>query len=91
MRKAFSELANFSKMTDMPVRIDDVIHKTHIELTKEGTEAAAATAVMVAKNTSVSPRTDRIIKKVYLDRPFLYAIIDTKTGVPLFLGVINTL
>ena len=29
-------------------------------------------------------------KQVYLDRPFLYSIIDTETGIPVFIGVLNT-
>ena len=31
------------------------------------------------------------IKQVYLDRPFVYAIIDVKTGVPLFIGAVQSL
>ena len=87
IRTAFSRQADFSKMSKDKVHIDDVLHKTHITVTKEGTEAAAVTAVM-GNATSVAP-TPMVTKKVYLNRPFLYAILDTATGFPLFLGVVN--
>ena len=89
IRRAFSAgNADFSKMSETGMRIDDVIHKTHIELTKTGTEAAAATAVVCAA-TSVGPGVPPTVRKVYLDRPFVYAILDVKSGVPLFIGVLN--
>ena len=89
IKRAFSDLADFSAMTSLPVMIDDILHKTYIDLNKEGTEAAAVTAVLIKANGVYDP--DRIVKKVYLNRPFVYSIIDTKTGLPLFLGVVNTL
>ena len=86
---AFSDKADFSGMTNLPVKIDDILHKTYIDLNKNGTEAAAVTAVLVAETTAYEP--EKTIKKVYLNRPFVYAIIDTKTGLPLFLGAVNTI
>ena len=68
--------------------VDSVLHKTHIELDKNGTKAAAATAVIVNVATSVGP-TDPP-KEVYLDRPFIYAIVEAETGLPVFIGVVNT-
>ena len=89
IKKAFSkDSSDFSKMSSKGIHIDDVIHKTHIDLTKEGTEAAAATAVVMKAN-SIRPVSKPTVKKVYLNRPFIYAIIDSKTGIPLFLGVVN--
>lgn len=66
--------------------VDDVLHKTHIELDKNGTSAAAATAI-IAKAGSVP--IDKAIE-VHLDRPFVYALVDTTTGVSLFLGIVNS-
>jgi len=88
IRKAFSSAADFSKMSAQSFCIDDVIHKTHIDVTKNGTEAAAVTAVTV-KNTSFKPVAGKTVKNVYLNRPFVYAIIDTQSGIPLFMGVLN--
>ena len=66
-----------------------VLHKTHIEVDKNGTKAAAATAVIVNKVTSVEVTKPRL--DIDLDHPFVYAIIDTKTKMPLFIGVVNSL
>jgi len=89
MSTAFSGNANFSKMTKAAVCIDDVLHKTHIRVDKSGTEAAAVTAVVVKASSVMKP--PAVIKEVFLDRPFVYAIIDTQTGIPLFLGIVNAL
>ncbi len=67
--------------------ISGVIHKTHIEVSESGTVAAAATAVTVAAE-SYNPNQPQP-KYVYLDRPFLYAILDLATGVPLFIGTVS--
>ncbi|MBQ2640610.1 MAG: proteinase inhibitor I4 serpin, partial [Lachnospiraceae bacterium] len=83
-------LADFTGMTppDQPVNISDVIHKTHIELDKNGTKAAAVTAVVFEKS-SLIPDDKR--KNVKLDHPFVYAIIDNESGIPLFIGTVKTL
>lgn len=75
-------------MSKQRLRIDDVVQKAYIKLDKSGTEAAAATAV-VMKTSSFRPQTEPKVYKVYLNRPFVYAIIDTVSGVPLFMGVVN--
>jgi len=79
--------ADFSGMgesTNGALYISDVIHKTHIELDNKGTKAAAVTGVVVNCYTAYIPAK---VKNVVLDRPFVYAIIDTQTGLPVFLGV----
>jgi serpin B len=88
VRQAFSDGADFSGLTDDPVCLDAILHKTYINLNKNGTEAAAVTAVIV-KAGSVRPPEQLEEKQVYLDRPFVYAIVDTQTGLPLFLGVVS--
>ena len=82
----FSRNANLSGMTKSRIYVDDVLHKTYINVNKNGTEAAAATAIIM-KAGSVITQTQ--VKEVYLDRPFVYALIDVKTGVPLFIGVVK--
>ena len=96
MGLAFSNAANFQPMMapDSPeyqdgLRIDDVIHKTHIEVNQDGTKAAAVTAVIVDKAGAVFDQDPP--KKVYLNRPFVYALVDCKTGNPLFLGLVETI
>lgn len=60
--------------------IDDVYHKAFISLDEAGTEAAAATAVVVARAAPTPP------KEVTVDRPFIYMIRDIETDAILFLG-----
>ena len=90
MTTAFSEAADFSRMADPTpespsLNISDVLHKTHIELDENGTKAAAATAVIIEKSSSM-PGESPI--ELNFNRPFVYALVDTGTGVPLFIGEI---
>lgn len=87
IKRAFSGNAAFRNMTDDSVCIDEILHKTYIDVNRNGTEAAAATAVIM-KESSLPIRQE--VRKVYLDRPFVYAIIDVKTGVPVFIGTVNS-
>lgn len=73
--------ADFSGIED-GIYISDVIHETYIEVTKKGTRAAAASAVTMRKSASFAMD----VKHVELDRPFMYAIVDTATGTPVFIG-----
>ena len=82
MPTAFSDRADFSPMThDVALMIDDVLHQGFIAVDEHGTEAAAATAVVM---TETSARVD--MATVVVDRPFLFVIHDTELGVPLFTG-----
>lgn len=66
------------------LRILDVLHKAFVNTDEDGTEAAAATAVIVGR-TSVP-----VTRPVHIDRPFVYAIRDRATGAIVFLGqVVN--
>ena len=80
MPTAFSDSADFSSISGGKLLISDVLHKTKISVTEEGTRAAAATGVVM----SAAPDGD---KQVILNRPFMYMIIDTETMLPLFAGV----
>ena len=78
--------ADFSNMTgDKSLYIGSVLHKTHIELDANGTKAAAATAVTMDAKCALD---ESLPKTVYLDRPFVYAIMDTRTGLPVFMGTV---
>ena len=66
--------------------ISNVFHKTHIEVDEEGTKAAAATAVTMDVSGAI-PADDNQ-KYINLDRPFAYAIMDTQTGLPVFMGTV---
>ncbi|MBO4651562.1 MAG: serpin family protein [Clostridiales bacterium] len=90
MEDAFSRNADFSNMTSEAVLIDEVIHKTYIEVNAQGTRAAAATAVEIKTHSASIADPFEEIKYVICDRPFAYAIVDTDTGLPVFLGTVET-
>ncbi len=69
---------------DTNIYIDDVLHKTRIELSEAGTKAAAVTAVIMA-TTSIDLTEP---EEVHFDRPFLYMIYDKESELPVFLGTI---
>lgn len=62
------------------------IHKAFIEVNEKGTEAAAATAVIVGKSASIGSSEEIVFNA---NRPFLYFIQEKTTGSILFMGVVN--
>lgn len=95
METAFdSSKADFSKINDLsvegalPLYIDDVLHKTKIEVTEKGTKAAAATAVIMGLGAAAPIQKKEVY--IYLNRPFVYMIVD-KNNVPLFIGAATQL
>jgi len=85
VRTAFTPRADFSGITaDEPLYINAVLHKAFIDVGEKGTEAAAATAVTMRTLALVrKPQPD---VQLVFDRPFLFVITDTESGLPLFLG-----
>ncbi len=67
--------------------IGQVIHKTFIEVDTFGTKAAAVTLVDMKEETASTEL--EYTKKVILDRPFVYMIIDTETDLPIFIGTMT--
>lgn len=80
---AFSQtLADLSGMNGKKdLYVSAALHKAFVEVTEAGTEAAAATAVVVGVKSAAEPP-----PTVRADRPFLFLIRDTQTGLILFLG-----
>lgn len=89
MAGAFEENADFSKMAETNTGllfIKKVLHKTFIQVDRHGTKAAAITSIeMDNKDAVMEPP-----KMVILDRPFVYAIVDTDTGLPIFIGAVSS-
>ena len=82
MPKAFSMDADFSGMDGTQnLFVSDVFHKAFVAVDEEGTEAAAATAVIIS--LTAVPIVD---VELTIDRPFIYLIRDTDTGSILFMG-----
>jgi serpin B len=76
------ERAEFSGMTTAEqLYISNVVHQANITVDEKGTEAAAATAV-VMRTTAMPAEPVRLV----VDRPFLFALRDVPTGAILFLG-----
>lgn len=85
MPTAFSGSADFSGMTGrMDFAIDEVIHQAFVEVDEEGTEAAAATAVIM-RTTSIGPTTPVF----RADHPFMFVIQERESGGILFLGRVS--
>jgi serpin B len=75
--------ADFSGITTADrLFISNVVHQANIDVDEKGTTAAAATAV-VMKDTAAMPGGSVVLR---VDKPFLFAVRDTKTGAILFLG-----
>jgi serpin B len=94
MQIAFGAKADFGKMTesedepeDERLYISRVRHKAFVEINEEGTEAAAATAVIMAKCESIAPTTERFT--FVADHPYLFLIQDKNTDAILFMGSIT--
>ena len=81
MQAPFAE-ADFSGMDGTrDLFISEVVHKAFVSVDEEGTEAAAATAVVMRFTAAPSPPVEMTV-----DRPFIYMIRDLKTGTILFVG-----
>ena len=90
MPSAFdSKKADFSKMATSPAGnlvIGRVGHNTHILLNENGTKAGAATYVEMKCESMAEPPNYRELR---FDRPFIYVIYETDTGLPLFIGTVR--
>ena len=64
------------------IYLSQVIHKTFISVAEKGTKAGAATVVAAAEECAMEE-----VKRVVLNRPFLYMIVDTESNTPVFMGV----
>lgn len=85
MPSAFTGNADFSEMVkNGGVCIDEVLHKSYIEVNEKGTEAAAATSVEMKE--AASP----IMKIMNVNQPFFFVIRDNESGIILFMGEVNS-
>ena len=80
MRKPFAASADFTGMSESGGLISEVIHKAYVNVDEEGTEAAAATGVVMI-TTSIEPT-----PTFRADHPFLFLIRDRVSGSILFMG-----
>jgi len=92
MENAFDEeRADFSGLgtsKDGNIYINRVLHKTYICVDGLGTRAGAATTVEMISETAMLEEEEYFVT---LNRPFVYAIVEEETNIPLFIGVVNHL
>ena len=80
-----ADLSGMGSTSTGMLYINQVLHKTFINVDEKGTQAGAATMV-AAGDGAEAPHE---VKQVHLDRPFLYMIVDTRKNLPLFIGTMT--
>lgn len=81
-----ADLTGAGRGVDGPLYISYVFQRVKVDVDEEGTEAAAVTEIATAEGCAL-PADEPIV--LTFDKPFVYAIVDTETGVPLFAGVME--
>ncbi len=83
MNRAFTDLADFTNIANASLKISKVIHDTYVEVTEEGTEAAAVTIIEIVKTSMPIPQPTPVFR---VNKPFIFVIREKSTGVILFIG-----
>ena len=86
MQAAFTDAADFSLLSDTPLKIDAVQQKTYLQVDESGTIGAAVTSIPMMEATAVQTEEP---KTVYLTRPYLCVIFDHETQSIVFLGIVT--
>lgn len=84
IKEAFTDWADFSSISTVPLRADRMIHRAKIKVDRNGARADAATMIVLL--TGIPPEEK---KYILIDRPFVFAIVHEKLGIPVFTGVVN--
>jgi serpin B len=83
MPTAFTSEADFSGISARKLAISQVVHSAYVDMSEQGTEAAAATGVVVSRAMAAMPQPVVVFRA---DHPFLFLIRDSRSGVILFIG-----
>ena len=86
MKKAFTNEADFSSMSDISTYISLVQQATRLKVDEEGSEGAAVTVI---EGELMSPLPEEEVD-FFLDRPFLFQILEPATGTVLFMGQVGS-
>ncbi len=84
MGEAFSTNADFSRMFD-PAYIEDILHSAKITVDESGTKAGSSTVIEPA------PSSPAPYAYLHFNRPFMYAIIENQSNIPVFIGTVTDL
>jgi len=91
MKTAFDKKkANFSEMFSDPHYISEVRQKAFVDVSEEGTEAAAVTMIAENSASAIQMNPSKPFEMI-VDQPFLFAIVDARSEMILFIGVVNDL
>lgn len=71
---------NLAEISDGPLLVSSVMHKSSMEINEDGAEAAAATTVVISRASN---------PVFHLSQPFFFALMHDVTKIPIFMGVIN--
>lgn len=82
----FSDAADFSGISDMPLCIDSILQKARVQVDERGTKAAAATVIMMKYASLLLPQDPA---EMIVNRPFVFAVADAQTGSLCFAGVVE--
>lgn len=82
--------ANFSGISDENLAISKVIHQAFVDVQEEGTEAAAATAIVMDDCVEYVEPKPEPIREFKTDHPFMFFIEDKRTGCILFMGKVES-
>ena len=85
VRNLFNDQANLSGISDLPIKVTDAVQEAFIEVDEEGTEAAAATGVILGLR--IASRRESFI----MNRPFGFVLYDFNQNIPLFMGKVKHL
>jgi len=88
LEQLFGQLADFGRMSDTPLVIDNAVHEAYISVDESGTEGAAATG-FAGRAQAVLHSVEEATFKV--DHPFLYVVSHKQTGAIIFLGKVNSI
>lgn len=86
MQAAFTDAADFSLLSDTPLKIDAVQQKTYLQVDESGTIGAAVTSLPIMETTAVETEPPKYVE---LTRPYVCVIFDHETQSIVFLGIVN--
>ncbi len=89
MNKAFTNEADFSSMSDVATYISLVQQATRLKVDEEGSEGAAVTVIEGYLSDLMRPLPEEEVD-FFLDRPFLFQIMESSTGTVLFMGQVGS-
>jgi len=84
MKELFTDNANLTYISKQRLKVSDGIHKAFIEVNEEGTEAAAATALLFGTRAGGTSK-----KRFFATRPFMFMVYDSVNNIPIFIGKIT--